>query len=40
MDEGTSLVVMDEAVDIYVVEDALYRSAEERYKRLTLGREI
>jgi hypothetical protein len=40
MDEGTGLVVMDEAVDIYVVEDALCGSAEERRKRLTLYGEI
>jgi hypothetical protein len=40
MDEGTGLVVMDEAVDIHVVEDALRGSAEERRERLTLRGEI
>jgi hypothetical protein len=40
MDEGTGLVVMDEVVDIYVVEDALRGSAEERCERLTLYGEI
>jgi hypothetical protein len=40
IDKGTSLVVIDKAVNIYVIEDALYRSVEERCKRLTLYREI
>jgi hypothetical protein len=33
-------VVIDKAVDIHVVEDALRRSTEERRERLTLHREI